>query len=320
MKADVKPIEGVYLCDDLDLRGIFGAAVAGLPDLALYTPAEVRDPESIRFALAWRPAPDAFEAYPNLRLVQTIAAGVDPVLRTPSLPADAVVARVHDPEQAALMAGFAAWHVVWHHRTMGAYLDAQQRADWTRDLITTLRPPSQVVVGILGFGYMGKAVACAVRAMGFPVLAAARSDGPADEGITRISGTEAVQQVAAGSHILINVLPLTDATHNILDADLFARMLRGAALIQLGRGEHLVEDDLLAALDSGQLSGASLDVFRQEPLPPTHPFWTHPKILVTPHEASVTSPAAVARALQQAVEAMAAGRHPENAIDRTSGY
>jgi glyoxylate/hydroxypyruvate reductase A len=320
VKTDVKPIEGVYLCDDLDLPGIFGEAVAGLPNLRLYTPAEVRDPESIRFALAWRPAPDAFEAYPNLELVQTIAAGVDPVLRTPSLPADAVVTRVHDPEQAAIMAGFAAWQVVWHHRNMGAYLDAATRAEWTRDLITTLRPPSQVVVGILGFGYMGKAIAQAVRAMGFSVLAAARSDGPTDEGTTRISGTEAVQKVAAGSHILINVLPLTDATHNILDADLFARMPKGAALIQLGRGEHLVEEDLLAALDSGQLSGASLDVFRQEPLPPAHPFWTHPKILVTPHEASVTSPAAVARALQQAVEAMAAGRYPENAIDRTSGY
>lgn len=320
MNVAVTPIEGVYLCEDLDLSGIFGDAMAQIPDIRLLDPSDVSKPENIRFALAWRPAPDAFETYPNLKLVQTIAAGVDPVLRTPSLPDDAVVTRVHDPEQAAMMAGFAAWHVVWHHRNMGAYLDAAQRADWTRVLIKTLRAPSQVTVGILGYGYMGKAIANAVRAMGFPVVVASRSDGPSEDGITRLSGVDAIHDVAARSDILVNVLPLTESTRHILDADLFARMPEGAALIQLGRGAHLVEDALLDALDSGHLSGASLDVFEQEPLPADHPFWAHPRIVVTPHEASVTSPAAVARTLVQSVREMQAGRRPENAIDKTSGY
>ncbi|MCK0150158.1 glyoxylate/hydroxypyruvate reductase A [Marivita sp. S6314] len=315
-----QPIEGVYLCDQLDLPEIFGTAMSHLPGLRVLKPSEVTDPANVRFALAWRPSPDAFDAYPNIELVQVIAAGVDPVLKTPSLPHDAVVTRVHDPEQAAIMAGFAAWQVVWHHRNMGAYLDAASRADWTRVLIKTLRPPSQVTVGLLGFGYMGRAIAETVRTMGFPIVAATRSDGPAERGITRIAGPDAVTQVAAKSDILINVLPLTDDTRDILAAPLFAQMPKHAALIQLGRGEHLIEDDLLAALDNGHLSGASLDVFRQEPLPPEHPFWAHPKIVITPHEASVTSPSAVAHALAQSVREMTEGRHPTTAIDKKSGY
>jgi glyoxylate/hydroxypyruvate reductase A len=320
MTPATEPVEGVYLCEDLDLPDLFGAAVADLPDIRLLHPGEVRNPENIRFALAWRPAPDAFDRYPNLKLVQTIAAGVDPVLRVPSLPEDAVVARVHDPEQAAMMAGFAAWQVVWHHRNMGAYLDASRRAEWTRVLIKTLRPPSRVTVGILGYGLMGRSIATAIRAMGFPVLVATRSDGPSGEGVTRLFGDDAVERVAARSDILINVLPLTEATRHILNADLFARMPQGCALIQLGRGAHLVEEDLLAALGSGHVGGASLDVFQHEPLPPTHPFWSHPRIVVTPHEASVTSPAAVARILAQSVREMQAGHRPRNAIDKQSGY
>ena len=320
MNVAVRPIDGVYLCEQLDLPDLFGDAVARMSDLRLLTPSEVTDPASIRFALAWRPAPDAFDAYPNLDLVQVIAAGVDPVLHTPSLPKDVVVARVHDPEQAAIMAGFAAWQVVWHHRNMQAYLDAAHRNEWTRKLIKTLRPPSQVTVGILGYGYMGRAIAAAVRAMGFPVVVATRNTGEAEDGITRVSGNTAVPDVAAQSDILINVLPLTDETRNVLNARLFAAMPQGAALIQLGRGEHLVEADLLDSLNAKHLSGASLDVFQQEPLPPTHPFWTHPDILITPHEASVTSPSAVADALAQSVREMAQGQHPTTAIDRNSGY
>ncbi|MGJ8605919.1 MAG: 2-hydroxyacid dehydrogenase [Marivita sp.] len=313
-------IEGVYLCTALDLPDLFGAAVADQPGLKLYRPDEVPDPARIRFALVWRPAPDAFDAYPNIDLVQVIAAGVDGVLRNPSLPAQATVTRVHDDEQAAIMAGFAAWHVVWHHRQMGHYLAAQAQATWDRTTIKTLRPPSQVCVGILGYGLMGQAVARAVTAMGFPVMVATRTTGDSGPGVTRIAGTEAVHKVAAQSDILINILPLTQATQNILNADLFARMPKGAALIQLGRGPHLVEDDLLAALDSGQIGGASLDVFRQEPLPADHPFWTHPNIVVTPHEASVTSPRAVSDTLARSVQERMAGQRPAAAVDTSTGY
>lgn len=320
LKPEADVVEGVYLCTQLDLPDLFGAAVSDQAGLRLYRPEDVPDPSRIRFALVWQPAPDAFDAYPNIELVQVIAAGVDGVLRNPSLPDHAVVTRVHDDEQAAIMAGFAAWHVVWHHRHMGNYLQAQTSATWDRQTIKTLRPPSQVTVGVLGFGLMGQAIGKAVAAMGFDVLAATRTGGDSADGITRISGDDAVQQVAARSDILINVLPLTQSTRDILNADLFARMPRGAALVQLGRGPHLVEEDLLAALDTGQIGGASLDVFRTEPLPRDHPFWSHPHVLVTPHEASVTSPKAVTDALVRSVQDIENGHHPTAAVDKTTGY
>lgn len=313
-------IEGVYLCSSLDLPDLFGAALEAHPDIRVHRPEDVPDPACIRFALVWRPAPDAFNAYPNIELVQVIAAGVDGVLCNPSLPDGVVVARVHDPEQAAIMAGFAAWHVIWHHRTMGNYLEAQRASVWDRQTIKTLRPPSEVTVGLLGYGLMGQAIAATVASMGFPVLAASRSGGDGEDGITRISGSDAVRRVAANSDILINILPLTAATRNILNAALFATMPEGAALIQLGRGQHLIEDDLLAALDTGRIGGASLDVFQQEPLPSDHPFWSHPRIVITPHKASVTSPAAVTGDLVRSVRAMQAGQRPDGAVDRTTGY
>jgi glyoxylate/hydroxypyruvate reductase A len=313
-------VEGVYLCTHLDLPDLFAETVAHHPGLRLYRPEEVPDPSRIRFALVWRPASDAFDAYPNIELVQVIAAGVDGVLRNPSLPEAVTVTRVHDDEQATIMAGFAAWHVVWHHRHMGNYLKAQGENTWDRTTIKTLRPPSRVRVGILGYGLMGQAIARTIAAMGFPVFVATRTDGDSGDGITRIAGADAVQDVAAQSDILINILPLTHATHEILNADLFARMPKGAALIQLGRGQHLVEDDLLSALDSGQIGGASLDVFREEPLPPEHPFWTHPGIVVTPHEASVTSARAVSDTLAQSVADCVTGQRPAAAVDKSNGY
>ena len=313
-------IEGVYLCSSLDLPDLFGAMIEACPGIRVHRPEDVPDPSRIRFALVWRPAPDAFDIYPNIELVQVIAAGVDGVLGNPGLPDHVVVARVHDPEQAAIMAGFAAWHVVWHHRRMGNFLDAQRASVWDRQTIKTLRPPSQVTVGVLGYGLMGRSIATTVASMGFPVLAASRTSGDSEAGVTRIAGDDAVRRVAACSDILINILPLTTATRNILNAALFATMPEGASLIQLGRGQHLVEDDLLAALDTGRIAGASLDVFQHEPLPPDHPFWRHPRIVITPHEASVTSPAAVTDNLVRSVRAMQAGQRPDRAVDRTTGY
>ncbi|MEP1944360.1 MAG: NAD(P)-dependent oxidoreductase, partial [Sulfitobacter sp.] len=179
---------------------------------------------------------------------------------------------------------------------------------------------SLITVGILGYGLMGKAIAQATAALGFQVLVASRTAGESEAGITRISGDDAVNEVAAQADILINVLPLTPQTRNVLNAKLFAIMPKGAALIQLGRGDHLVEEDLIAALDSGQIGGASLDVFKQEPLPDTHPFWTHPNVVVTPHEASVTTPEVVANALENAINDVAAGRCPTSIVDLKTGY
>lgn len=313
------PIEVVALSGVFDLPRIFQTDDT---PVRLLRPAEVTDPARIEAAIAWLPEEGAFDAYPNLRMVSSIAAGVDSILSCPSLRPQIAVTRIRDSRQADLMAGFAAWQVVWHHRRMGDYLANQSRRVWERSFRPTA--PEAVTVGVLGYGLMGRRCAEAIAAMGFRVVVARNSYIKEGEvvpvGIEIVSGSDAVFTVAARSDILVNVLPLTEATRDLLSRDLFSLMPEGAALIQMGRGEHMIEADLLEALDSGHLSGASVDVFRQEPPPEDHPFWLHPRIVVTPHKASDTTPAEVLRQVAENFIALREGRAPPGLVDRTAGY
>ncbi len=315
-------IEGVYLSRTLDLPHHFAKAFAPYASrVRLRLPNDIDDPSCVTFALAWAPQADAFRPYPNIRLVSSIAAGVDSLLACPSLPPEAIVTRVRDDNQAHLMAGFAAWHVIWHHRNMGTILDDVRAGLWKWRGHPLDRAPAKCPVGVLGFGLMGRAVARALIALGFPVIAANRSVQSAEEpGVTVLSGADAVGRVAERAQFLVNVLPLTSETTGVLNARLFARMPEGAVLIHLGRGSHLVEADLDAALDRGQLSAASLDVFPHEPLPRGHRWWSDPRILITPHLASDTSPEFVAAQVVETAEAVRAGHMPFNAVSRDTGY
>ncbi len=318
--AGALPVEGVYLCDHLDLPAFFGPAMDQLNDLKIYAPKDVPDPARIRFALAWRPGARAFAPYPNLSVVQSIASGVDGILSSASLPAQAEVTRVRDPGQAHVMAGFAVWHLVWHHRQMGTYLRNAASGIWKRTSFGDLVAPADLTVGVLGFGLMGRTIAEAVARLGFNVVAASNSDRAGTEPIRVVSGSEACQRVAAQADFLINVLPLTSATKGLINADFLEGMKPGAVLIHLGRGEHVVEDDLLAALETGAIAAASLDVFATEPLPQGHPFWSHPRVLVTPHEASVLPASAVVTSLRQSVDEMQSHKPLTLAVDRRKGY
>lgn len=316
-------IEGVYLGVRYDLEAFYGRYFEPYSDrIRLRSPKDIDDPEAIRFALTWYPAADAFAPYPYLKLACSIAAGVDSIITCPSLPPDAHVTRVQDDNQADLMAGFAAWHVIWHHRNMGFYLKNQADCRWEHQNFDVAPSPRDYTVGLLGYGLMGKVIARAISAMGFPVVAAVRN-APADDvdpGIRFEIGDGAVKRTAAQSQALINVLPLTPATKGILNAELFSAMPRGARLIQLGRGEHLVDADLDAALNSGQIGGASLDVFHTEPLPADHQWWNDERILITPHQASDSSRRLMAEQVVQAASDSAKGIVPWNSVDRTRGY
>lgn len=314
-------IEGVYLSSKLDLEELFADVFSPYADqVRIRLPRDIEDPSRIQFSVAWYPEKEAFTPYPNLRLVSSIAAGVDSLINCPSLPASAHLTRIRDDAQADMMAGFAVWQVVWHHRNMGHYLQRQAFSTWDQQNLSV--SPKDYTVGVLGYGLMGKAIAEAVAALGFPVVAAVRkqpSEAPT-AGISFETGASSVERVAARSQALINVLPLTPQTENILDEDLFNLMPTGARLIQLGRGQHLVDEDLDKALASGQLGGASLDVFRTEPLPEDHRWWRNDKILITPHHASDSSAAIVAKQVTEAAIAAVNGRVPENTVDRTQGY
>jgi glyoxylate/hydroxypyruvate reductase A len=309
-------VKGVAISATLDLPEIFGAAFAAEdPRVQLLTPEAVDDPTEIHFALTWRPPHGALARYPDLKAICSIAAGVDNILADPDLP-DVPVVRMVDPEQAETMATFVVWNVIWYQRRFDLYLAQQAERVWKRQPQRSARETS---VGVLGLGRMGAVTAQRLAGLGYPVLGWSR--GPKRvEGVETRFGEAGLEAVLAGSDAVVNLLPLTAETAGLLNADFFARMRPGSYLIQVGRGPHLVEADLIAALDSGHLTGASLDVFAEEPLPPEHSFWAHPRVLVTPHCASDVSRVLVARQCLAAARAALAGEPVPNAVDKTAGY
>jgi len=271
----------------------------------------------IRLAIAWNPPDDAFEHYPNLQAVCSIGAGVDSIVRCPSLRPDIDVVRVVDPAQAQMMSGFVTWHVIWHQRRFRSYLDQQRDQIWQR---LAQRAAQDVPVAILGYGEIGQRVAADLAAFGFPVMVWSRTSKLTSPSIRGFHGGAGLDAMLGETEVLVNLLPLTPKTRGILNGERFRRMRRGGYLIQVGRGEHLVDEDLLAALDSGQLEGAALDVFATEPLAREHPFWIHPRIVITPHDACEVRIEAVADTLVATADAIRTGRRPPFAIDRDRGY
>lgn len=307
----------VLLSATTDLRGLFGTALAEIADHVEILDHPASNPERVRLALGWRPPADALTRYPNLAALCSIAAGVDNLLACPGRPPDLPVVRVVDPDQARAMSGFVLWHVIGHQRRFATYAENQRDRIWRR---LYPRDASAVPVGILGYGKIGRRVAADLAALGFPVRAWSRTPQAADPGITHHHGPDGLAGMLGETEVLVNLLPLTPETRGILDARLFSSLRPGGVLIQVGRGEHLIEADLLAALESGHLAGAALDVFATEPLPPAHPFWDHPAIRITPHEACEASPRAVARTLLAAAEAVREGRLPPDTVDAARGY
>jgi glyoxylate/hydroxypyruvate reductase A len=308
---------GVLLGSPEIMTDYIAAFEQATPHIRLALPQDVADPEAIAFALAWDPGAEDFRPYPNLRLVSSIAAGVNGILASASLPGDVPLMRIAGESQAQMMAGFVTWHVLWHHRRFGDYFAHQRQAHWER---LPKRDASEVRVGLLGAGKMGGAVARALKALDYDVAIYSRSGRNLPEGVAGFSGDGGLDRLAARSEILINLLPLTPETRGILNAELFARMPEGAVLIHVGRGEHLIEADLFAALDGGRLSAASLDVFAIEPLPQDHPFWNHEKIVVTPHDACDSTPTQVAHEVAKAMKRLDSGRLPTSVVDRHAGY
>ncbi|AWN53888.1 glyoxylate/hydroxypyruvate reductase A [Methylobacterium sp. 17Sr1-1] len=307
----------VLLSSTTDIRGLYGDALEAIADRVEILDHPAENPERVRLALGWRPPADALARYPNLAALCSIAAGVDNLLACPGRPPDLPVVRVVDPDQARAMSGFVLWHVIGHQRRFDAYAANQRDRVWRR---LCPRDAGAVPVGLLGYGKIGRRVARDLAALGFPVRAWSRNPQSPDPGVIHHHGPDGLPAMLGESEVLVNLLPLTPETRGILDARLLSRLRPGGFLIQVGRGEHLIEADLLAALESGHLAGAALDVFATEPLPPAHPFWDHPAIRVTPHEACDASPQAVARTLLAAAEAVREGRVPPDTVNAARGY
>lgn len=261
------------------------------------------DPAQADVAVVANPEPGALARLPRLRFIQSAWAGVDGLLADPDLP-EVPLARLIDPALAADMAQAVAGHVIALHRNTLTYRDQQTRREWRQ---LPQLPMAERRIGLLGHGEMGRACAKVLTDLGFPVSAWSRSSGDLD-------------RLLAESAIVVNLLPLTPNTRGVLCAELFARMQPGAAVINVGRGGHLKEADLIPALDSGRLGHAVLDVFAVEPLPADHPFWAHPKITVTPHIAAVTDPANSARLIAANIARFRAGEPVQGLVSRDAGY
>ncbi|MBT9386079.1 glyoxylate/hydroxypyruvate reductase A [Pseudooceanicola sp. CBS1P-1] len=253
-----------------------------LPEMTVQTFEEVTDPAAVHYAVVWKPPTGAIAGFANLRAVVSLGAGVDHVLEDRELPAHLPIIRTVGTDLTQRMREFVALQVLLHHRRLPEVL-ARQRAHVWEKLVTP--PAPRRVVGVMGLGNIGAASAQALAGLGFDVRGWARSPHEI-AGVTCFAGEDGLAPFLAGCEILVCLLPLTESTRAILNAALFAQLAPGAVVINLARGPHLVVADLLEALASGQLSGASLDVFETEPLPADDPLWDHPQIIVTPHVAS----------------------------------
>ncbi len=294
---------------------------AALPQHRLVLSAEEVLRADIEVAIVANPPAGALRELPGLRLIQSLWAGVDRLLADPTIPRGVPIARMVDPALASAMAETALWAVLSLHRGFFDYQQRQRQARWQQH---AQRRADEVAITLLGFGAMGQACAQALRRQGYAVTAWTRSAGDAVSAVLpdvqRISGREALWRRLADSDIVINLLPLTPDTTGLLNAGFFNAMPRHGAVVNLGRGGHVVEADLLQCLDRGLLRHAVLDVFAVEPLPPEHPYWRHDRITVLPHAAALTDARSAARLVAANVQALAEGRAPAHLIDRVRGY
>ena len=265
------------------------------PDQQIFLQDEDHDPAAIRHILTWQ-VPQDLDRYPGLVTVFSVGAGVDQFLGT-TLPEGVRLVRLISPGLTAMMQEYVTMAVLGLHRHLPAYIDQRARQVW--QMVDIPPPASHRRVGVMGLGELGRASLAALRPFGFQLSGWARSAHQID-GVDCFHGAEGLDAFLRDLDFLICLLPLTPETEGILNADLFARLPKGAHLVQTGRGRQLVQDDLLAALDSGQIAAAVLDVTDPEPLPAGHSFWTDPRIMLTPHIACITQVEALAPALAEA--------------------
>jgi glyoxylate/hydroxypyruvate reductase A len=288
---------------------------ARAPELPFRIWPDVGDPADVRYLAAWMPPDDIATAFPNVELIFSVGAGADQ-FDLSKLPPHIPLIRMMEPGIAESMVEYVTMAVLALHRDLVSFIAQQRQQIWREIRIT---PAARRRVGVMGLGMLGQAVLDRLKAFDFPLSGWSRS--PRDlGGVDCYAGEAALPAFLAQTDILICLLPLTEDTRGILNMALFERLPQGARLVNVGRGGHLVESDLLAALERGVLAAAVLDVAAQEPLPADHPFWGHPQILLTPHIASMTSPDAAVDYVLDTIARHRRGETLPGRVDRGRGY
>ena len=272
--------------------------------------------DDIEIALAWKPQPGLLASFKNLKMIVSLGMGVDHLLADDQLPHHVAITRIMDDGLVGQMAEFAIYWALWHHRDIEKYAASQRAKKWQpEEFIDTIHRK----VGVMGLGTIGTDTAKKFALLGFPTMGWSRT-AKTVPGVETFHGREALPKFLGQTSILVNVLPLTRETRGLLDKKLFAVLPKGAFLINMGRGAHVVDDDLLAALESGHLAGAALDVFNTEPLPADHPYWGHPKVHITPHMAGYTNPRTASPGVIENIKRLRAGQKLLHTVDPKTGY
>lgn len=291
------------------------------PDLDIRTWPEIGNPADITYAMAWLPPANVLRSLPNLKVIFSLGAGVDAILKDQTLPDGVPIARVAEPDLTMRMSEYVVMQVLMHHRQQRRYEENQRNRIW--DNFAT-HAASAVSVGIMGLGVLGSDAARKLASLGFKVAGWSRSR-KSIPGVECFAGPEEFDSFLERTDILVCLLPHTPATTGIINRDVIARLSRkgpfaAPILINAGRGKQLVESDILAALDSGALHAATLDVFETEPLPEDSPFWRHPKVTLTPHAAADSDPDTISAYVLRQIRRHQAGEPVENIVDRKKGY
>ncbi|POF30931.1 2-hydroxyacid dehydrogenase [Roseibium marinum] len=291
------------------------ALAAHLQEVDILEPEAVDDPQAVKYALVWKPPADFFAAYPNLELIINLGAGVDALVSRTDLP-DVPITRISDPEMATMMAGYVQFSVLRYARDIPQFEKAQRSGQWH---YLHPRDAGDIKVGVLGLGELGGCAARELARLGFDVRGWSRSEKKID-GVKTFNGMAALDGFLADSEISVVMLPATPETRQLLDANRLAQLPKGARLINVSRGEIIVEAALVEALRSGHIGGATLDVFEVEPLPESSPLWSMENVLITPHIASVAIPRSAARQIAENINRLRAGGSVRHRVDPARGY
>ncbi|GGF48440.1 2-hydroxyacid dehydrogenase [Echinicola rosea] len=283
------------------------------PDIPLEIYPDIKHPEEVTTAMVWQHPKGSLQSFPNLKLICSMGAGVDHILGDDTIPEDVSITRIVDPRLTFSMTNYVVMGVLNYHRQIRRYEADKKLRKWDMS-----NPEIPVKVGVLGVGELGGDVLDKLSYMGIEVYGYGNSPKP-DFRHPYYHGSQ-LEEFLSTSNVLVCLLPLTKNTDGFLNMELFRKCTEGTYLINVARGKHLVEEDLITALDEGLLSGALLDVFRKEPLPEEHPFWAQEGITITPHIASITNPEAAAPQIIENYWNLIKGQSLVNQIDRKKGY
>jgi glyoxylate/hydroxypyruvate reductase A len=306
----------LVIAPDLDVEWYATELRSLEPNLDIRAWPEIGNADDIEFVLTWYHPPGELRKFKYLKCIASLGVGVDGIFRDPDLPGDVPVTRVVDPSMSQFMSEYVILSVLNYCRQFNIYQKDQTEKRWEPRVPLSAR---DIRIGIMGLGQLGADAAKKLVQLGFRVAGWSRTPKTIP-GVLSYAGNDALEEFLSRTNILICLLPLTAATEGILNRHIFKKLPAGAFLINVARGQHLVEADLLDALESGHLSGACLDVFNVEPLPEDNPFWASSKIIITPHISSITDPKAVMPQIMENYHRMKSGKPLMHVVDVSRGY